>query len=294
VGWQTTWATEGQLAVVLERTGILAEEGFDPTFVGFTYGGPLNEGALAGEVDVLFTADQPAVSLLARAPDMGIISRLMYNRVGTFVPPDSPVHAPADLRGRTVAIPFGAAAHRETLRAIEAAGLDAARDVRTVNLGVQELVALVGAGATDGRWGEVDAGSAWDPAFADLEHGGRVRTVAQAVVTAVAVMDMDYVAAHPGADGRFLTALERAWAWYRDHREQADAWFLEEAKLSFDPEVLAVAASVEPNLDLDQPVRVALDASDLARLQEAADFMAKADLLPESLQVASRVHQPAR
>ena len=54
IGWQTTWATQGQLAVILMKTDILKNLGFEPEFVGFSYGGPLNEGALAGEVDVLF------------------------------------------------------------------------------------------------------------------------------------------------------------------------------------------------------------------------------------------------
>ena len=46
VGWQTTWATQGQLAVILQNSDLLADQGFDATFVGFSYGGPLNEGAL--------------------------------------------------------------------------------------------------------------------------------------------------------------------------------------------------------------------------------------------------------
>ncbi|MGB0639313.1 MAG: hypothetical protein ACPGTU_08275, partial [Myxococcota bacterium] len=112
VGWQQTWATQGQLAVILKQSAILKDLGFAPEFVGFSYGAPLNEGALAGEVDVLFTADQPAIALCNRDKTWGMIGRLMYNRVGTFVPPDSDVKSVSDLKGKTVAIPFGAAAHR--------------------------------------------------------------------------------------------------------------------------------------------------------------------------------------
>ena len=86
IGWQETWATQGQLAVILQQSEILKDLGFAPEFVGFSYGAPLNEGALAGEVDVLFTADQPAIALCNRDNTWGMIGRLMYNRVGTFVP----------------------------------------------------------------------------------------------------------------------------------------------------------------------------------------------------------------
>ena len=294
IGWQTTWATQGQLAVILMKTDILQSYGFDPEFVGFSYGGPLNEGALAGEVDVLFTADQPAIALMSRADDWRVIGRLMYNRVGTFVPPESPVQSAADLKGKTVAIPFGAAAHRETLSAIRQAGLSPDSDVTAVNLGIQEMVALIGAGAEDGRWGTIDAGSAWDPAYADLEYSEEVRTIASGVVTSVVVMDTDFVA-QTDANVRFMSALREAYGWYRAHASQANRWFKEESKLPFDVEVLDLAASVEPNLKVNKAseIRVSLSEDDLAAMQRAADFMVEAELLKEAVQVAPLIDQSA-
>lgn len=295
IGWQTTWATQGQLAVILMKTDILRQNGFEPEFVGFSYGGPLNEGALAGEVDVLFTADQPAIALMSRAEDWRVVGRLMYNRVGTFVPPESPVQAPADLKGLTVAIPFGAAAHRETLSAIRASGLDPDADVKVVNLGLQELISVIGAGSEDGRWGAIDAGSAWDPAFADLEHSESVRTIASGVVTSVVVMDQDFVAENPDADRRFMTAMREAYGWYRAHAPQANRWFKEESRLPFDLEVLELAASVEPNLKVGKAseIRVSLTAEDIAGMQAAADFMVEAQLLKAPVDVAPLVRTEA-
>jgi ABC-type nitrate/sulfonate/bicarbonate transport system substrate-binding protein len=291
IGWQTTWATQGQLSVILQKTDILQQLGFQPTFSGFSYGGPLNEGALAGEVDVIFTADQPAIALMSRADDWNIVGRLMYNRVGTFVPPDSPVQSVADLKGGTVAIPFGAAAHRETLSAIRAAGLEPGTDVSVVNLGIQELVALIGAGSTDGRWGRIDAGSGWDPAYADLEYTEAVRSIAGGVVTSVVVMDSDYTTAHPDADARFMQAMLEAYGFYRANTALANRWFKEAAKLPFDLEVLDRAASVEPNLSVSRAdeASVSLSDDDLTALQGAADFMLAAELLKSPVDVTPRV-----
>ena len=98
IGWQTSWATQGQLVSVLVHTDILEKNGFVGEFKGFAYGAPLNEGALAGAVDALFTADQPALSLAAKVPAWGIVGRLMYNRVGLFVPSTSPVKSAKDLK----------------------------------------------------------------------------------------------------------------------------------------------------------------------------------------------------
>ena len=297
IGWQTTWATQGQLAVVLMHTDILEQHGLEATFHGFAYGGPLNEGALSGAVDVLFTADQPAVALGVKSSDWGIIGRLMANRVGTFVPPGSPVRSPADLVDRTVAVPFGAAAHRATLGAIERAGLDPDHQVRVTNLGLQEIVALVGAGADPEthRWGATDAAAAWDPAFANLEHSGAVRAIDTATITSVVVMDDRFVAAHPAVDARFMEALHAAYDVVRTDPDRAARWFKEESDLPFDLGVLALAASVEPNLQAAtaDDLRVHLSPPEVEGIGAAATFMHSAGLLRAPVDVATLLRPQA-
>src|SRR3989338_1727217 len=112
IGWQIPWATQGQLTQILKHTDILKNNSLKAEFNGFTFGGPLNEAALAKQVDVIFTADQPAATLLSKNPNWVIIGRLMYNRVSLYVPPKSSIETVADLRGKTVGMPFGAAAQR--------------------------------------------------------------------------------------------------------------------------------------------------------------------------------------
>ena len=194
IGWQTTWATQGQLAVILQQERILSDLGFEAEFIGFSYGGPLNEGALAGKVDLIFTADQPAIALCARNPSWGIIGRLMYNRVGTFVPPSSPIQSPKDLKGSTIAIPFGAAAHREILAAVQNSGLDPKVDINPINVSIKEI-AVFAQNPTwkeKERWDNIDAASAWDPIFADLESQQLIRTIASGTVTSVVVLDDEF------------------------------------------------------------------------------------------------------
>ncbi|MES2641925.1 MAG: ABC transporter substrate-binding protein [Myxococcota bacterium] len=299
IGWQTTWATQGQLVAVLLHTDILEQNGFVGEFKGFPYGGPLNEGALAGEVDVLFTADQPALSLAAKAPSWGIVGRLMYNRVGTLVPPDSAVQTTKDLAGKRLAVPFGAAAQREAMRAIEGAGLNPNTDVKVVNLGLEEILGVVRAGATGGRWGELDAVAVWDPTFAELEIGAeleadtRLRTIASSVVTSVIVMNDPFVTAHPGADQRFLTAMAMAYDVYRADPARADEWFETKTKRTYSAGVLTTAASVEPNLQAQAAIRMHLNEADVASLTGAGAFMEKAGLLKAPLAVTGVIRPSA-
>ncbi|MFH1339142.1 MAG: NrtA/SsuA/CpmA family ABC transporter substrate-binding protein, partial [Candidatus Omnitrophota bacterium] len=264
IGWQTSWATQGQMAVILQKTNILQLNGLKGEFKGFSYGGPLNEGALAGEVDVIFTADQPACMLLAKGAKWKIIGRLIYNRVGTIVPPDSPVQSIADLKGKTIGIPFGAAAQRETLRALKEAGLNPVKDVEIKNIDIYEQINVIQAGGNQ-KWGKFAAFSTWDPPLAALEHSRKARALDYGLVTAVIVMSKDFINKHPGAAVNFLKSYITVFYYYSTHQKSANIWFKRKARLDFPLAVLDLAASVEPNLKATslQDVNIGLSEDDI-------------------------------
>lgn len=290
VGWQVPWATQGQLSQILQRTSLLADQGLHGDFIGFNYGGPLNEAALAGEVDVLFTADQPAATLLSRDPHWVIIGRLMYNRVSLYVPPNSPIQTVEDLRGKTVAMPFGAAAQRMALRAEQDAGLDVERDVRNVNLDIYEQSDLV-RDPEALRWGEIDALAGFDPTPAIFEEQGLIRTLSVGKVVSVIVMSTDYIEAHPDAPAAFLNAFRGAYDFYRNNTSTADQWFTEASKLDIPEQALHIAASIEPNLsaESDGNVRLSFTDEDFATLQEAADFLYDQSLIAQPVTMKDHI-----
>lgn len=292
VGWQTPWATQGQLVQVMKHTDVLATEDLDGSFVGFPFGGPLNEAALAGSVDVVLTADQPAATLLARDGAFTIVGRLMYNRVAIYVPPDSPIQEVADLQGARVAMPFGAAAQRDALAAIEAAGLDPANDIEAVNLDVLEQAAIVQSGSSS-SWGDLDALVGFDPTPAIFEAQGQARMLHVGQVVAVIMMADQFLQDEEVAR-RFLRAYVKSWAYYAEHRDAADDWFKAESGLTFEGSgPLDIAASVEPNASAGSTdeLSVILSDDDLAVLQEAADFIADHELVPTRVTMADHVDQ---
>lgn len=103
IGWQIPAATQGQIVQVLKRTNVLDVHGLDPSLVPFSYGGPQVEAAFSGQLDVVFSGDQPAINLIARGGKWKIVARLFEDGVATIVPPDSPINELKDLRGKTVA-----------------------------------------------------------------------------------------------------------------------------------------------------------------------------------------------
>lgn len=273
VGWQVPWATEGQLAQILKNTSILKNHGLNAEFKGFTSGPPLNEAALAGEVDVLFTADQPAATLFGKNPNWVIIGRLMYNRVSLYIPPQSSIQTMADLRGKTVGMPFGAAAQRMALKVEKDAGLDPKNDVNNVNLDIYAQSDLV-RDPNAAKWGTMDALAGFDPTPAIFEEKGLTRTLHVGKIVSVIVMSKEFIKSHPDAPIQFLKAFHEAYAYYRTNTKQADEWFTAESKLDIPPKALEIATSLEPNLSASESgIRLGFIDEDYSILQEAADFI---------------------
>lgn len=272
IGWQIPWATEGQLAQILMQSDILKKNNLEGDFKGFEAGGPLNEAALAGGVDVIFTADQPAATLLSKNPNWKIVGRLMYNRVSLYVPPMSSIKSVADLKGKTVAMPFGAAAQRMALKAEKDAGLDPKIDVRNINLGIYEQSDLV-RDKTAAKWGDIDALAGFDPTPAIFEEKGLVKNLETGKVVSVIMMSDRFIKENPEAPARFLKAFKEAYEFYRNNKEQANNWFTSGAKLSITPKALEISADIEPNLKNDQEIRIGFNDDDYKIMQEAADFI---------------------
>ncbi len=284
IGWQIPWAVQGQLTQILKQTELLKDNGLAGDFKGFSYGGPLNEAALAGEVDVIFTADQPAATLLVKNKKWKIVGRLMYNRVSLYVPPKSPIQTIADLKGKTVAMPFGAAAQRMALKAQQDAGLDPKKDVNNINLGIYEQSDLV-KDASSVKWGKIDAMAGFDPTPAIFEEKELVRNLKVGKIVSLIVMSEDYITKYPAAPVQFLKAFYGAYDFYRNNSTQADNWFKEEAKLDITPKALEISASIEPNLKAQKKEDIKLDFTDedYVIMQEAADFIFDQGLVKEKV-----------
>ena len=283
VGWQIPWATQGQLTQILKRTDILKQNGLEGEFKGFSYGGPLNEAALANEVDVIFTADQPAATLLAKNPNWVIIGRLMYNRVSLYVPPKSEIKEIKDLKGKTVAMPFGAAAQRMALKQEKEAGLDPKNDVKNINLGIYEQSDLV-RDIEAAKWGEIDALAGFDPTPAIFEEKGLVKNLYEGNVVSLIVMSKDYIAKNPEAPRNFLKSFYSAYDYYRNNVEQANAWFSEEAGLDISQGALKKAASVEPNLNGGE-IRLGFIEEDYKIMEEAVDFLFEQNIIKQKINI---------
>lgn len=291
IGWQIPWATQGQLVQILKHTDILKGNKLNGDFKGFSSGAPLNEAALAKEVDVLFTADQPAATLISKSDDWVIIGRLMYNRVSLYVPPSSPINSISDLKGKTVAMPFGAAAQRMALRVEEEAGLNPEKDVNNINLGIYEQSDLV-KDKTVVKWGNIDAMAGFDPTPAIFEDKGLIRYIYADKVVSLIVMSKSFIAANPEAPKEFLASMIEAYDIYRKNRTSADDWFIEESKLNVSLVALKISDSMEPNLKANskEEIRLGFVTEDYKIMQQAADFLFKRKMISSQVNMTEHIN----
>lgn len=277
IGWQVPWATQGQLVQILKHTDILEKNGLSAEFVGRTYGPVLNEIALAGDIDIVLTADQPAAALFSKDKGWIGIGRLMYNRTLTYVPPNSAIKDIKGLRGKTIGIPIGAAAERVINGALTRNGLDPQNDVRIINVGIREQGPLVLKGGAAIKWGSIDALSGFDPTPAIFEAKKLIRVLDVGKVCSLVLMNQQFIDSHPGAGHQMMQAIFDAYDYYRQNVAQANAWFMKEARLSgADQQVCNIAASIEPNLAIihRKEIRVTFTEEDFEIMQQGADFLA--------------------
>ena len=227
----------------------------------------LLEALGANAVDLGGVGDAPFLFAYANDPKLKVVhvgrSPFSGTAVGVVVPTASPIHAPADLRGRRIATGKGSIGHYLLLRVLEQAHIPLSA-VQVVYLSPGDAKAALANGA-------VDAWSTWTP-YTDLEtRGGAGRVVIDGTgllnsYLFMASTDQAIAAKRPQlAD--FLQRLTKAEHWQSGH-------VAEFAK------VLAADTGLPPDIALSlaqkhiytvTPIRPTLAAEEQATLQRYVD-----------------------
>ncbi len=125
----------------LPRTGKYKDVTYDVQWKNFTSGPPLTNEMVADKLDIGAMADFPGSLNAAAFQKAGkkslFIAPLSGNAIGTgngiVVPADSPIQSLAELKGKTISVPFGSTAHGMLLRAMKRQGWDPDKDVTLVS-----------------------------------------------------------------------------------------------------------------------------------------------------------------
>lgn len=207
--------------------------GYKVTYRQLASGADVVRAIASGSVQVGEAGSSPIAAGVSQGVDLSLFWILdNINDAEALVARNgSGVSRVADLRGKTLGVPYVSTSHFHALVALQQAGLEP-RDVKVVNLRPQELSAA---------WdrGDVDAAFIWDPVLAKVKKTGTVLTTSGKIAAATGkstfdgfVADRKFARDHAEFIAKFVEVLAKADAAYRDNKA---AW------TATSPQVAAVA-----------------------------------------------------
>ena len=135
-------------------------------FLPFTSGDAVIEALASGTVDIALSGSSSVAAGYSRGVDLQVIYVHGDIKDAEALVVNDTITAPQDLKGKTIAAPFGSTTHFHLLFALEQFGIDPGA-VNLVDLSPPDMAAA---------WerGEIDGGFVWEPALGRLKETGRV------------------------------------------------------------------------------------------------------------------------
>ncbi len=191
---------------------------YDIEWSSYTSGPPITNKMLADQIDIGLMGDFPAVINLikfqqeAKDANSVFIGTLAYSPTGAgnavVVPKDSSATSLADLKGGTISVPFGSAAHGMVLNALADAGLDPETDVDLISQAPE-------VGGASLRTGQIDAHADFVPFGELFPFRGFAKKIFDGAQTGVPtlhgiVVRSDFAEEHPEIVVAYLKAILEA------------------------------------------------------------------------------------
>ncbi len=197
---------------VAYEKGYLREEldavNTDFTWTQFQSGPLVNEAVAAGEADLGYMADLPAIIAKSSGQDIEIVSNVAYGEKGlaVLVKPDSKIKSVKDLKGKKVAYATGSYAQHLLALLLDNEGLSL-NDIESINLGAGDQPAALSGG-------DVDAIVIWEQYISKLTSEGQAKVLADGTGikkgNMVTYAVSSYAEKNPKVIEAYIKALDKA------------------------------------------------------------------------------------
>jgi NitT/TauT family transport system substrate-binding protein len=213
----------------LPKTGKYKDIKFTLDWQNFTSGPPVTNGMMAKKLHIGMMGDYPllvngATGQAQAGNETALVAIIAYNAYGSgnglVVHKDSPYYELADLKGKSVSVPFGSAAHGMLLQAMQTRGWG--ESFWTLSSQSPEV------GTTNLQEKKIDGHANFVP-FADLlPYRGFARKIFDGAETKVptfhgVVVRKDFAKEYPEVVVAYIKALMEANAWVRSNPTAAAA-----------------------------------------------------------------------
>ncbi|MBF2050546.1 MAG: ABC transporter substrate-binding protein [Elainella sp. C42_A2020_010] len=221
----------GLLEKHLPKTGEYEGVKYDIQWSSYTSGPPITNKMLADQIDIGLMGDFPAtINLIkfqqeAQDVDSIFIGTLAYSATGAgnavVVPKDSAATSLSDLKGKTISVPFGSAAHGMLLKALKQAGINPDKDVKLISQSPE-------VGGSSLRTGQIDAHADFVPFGELFPFRGFAKKIFDGAQTGIPtlhgiVVRSDFAQDHPEIVVAYLKAVLEANQMFREKPEELAA-----------------------------------------------------------------------
>lgn len=285
IGYQTAWATAGQLMETLVHTSITQLYSSSATFRTFLFGPDMNEAAVSGNIDGTTTGIVPAINLMALSDEWVAVCRIIDFPVSMVAREGSGITSFASLKGRKVSVPFGSGAHPYIVQMLRDNNLPIGSGP-----GAVELINISPAeSATALQQGTVDAIATWEPNATIVENKGIGKPFDDRRYVGILIVRKNLAREHPDELVALIKSLIEANLYVALHRNQTDEWFAKRS--NFDRALLAKIRVIEPNLKATkiEHVSVQITPDDIKLCQQVADDMLASGLIKKPVNFAQHV-----
>ncbi|HEY9769462.1 MAG TPA: ABC transporter substrate-binding protein [Coleofasciculaceae cyanobacterium] len=212
----------------LPTTGKYANVEYDIQWSSYTSGPPITNKMLADQIDIGLMGDFPTAINLTKFREAGgdvesiYIGTLAYSASGAgnavVVPKDSEVTSLAQLKDKSVSVPFGSAAHGMVLKALKDNGVDPEKDVQLISQAPE-------VGGTSLRTGQIDAHADFIPFGELFPFRGFAKKIFDGAQTGVPtlhgiVVRSDFAQKYPELVTAYLKAMLEANQTFRENPEE--------------------------------------------------------------------------
>ena len=268
---------------VAYEEGYLQEE-FDKIGAAFTWqefkSGPLvNEAVAAGEADLGFMADLPAIIAKSSGQPIEVISNVAYGEKGlaVLVKSDSEISSVAELKGKKVAYATGSYAQHLLAVLLDKEGLKL-EDVESINLGAGDQPAALASG-------EVDAIVIWEQYISQLTSDGTAKVLADGTGVKrgnmITYILSDYADQNPEVVKAWIRALNRGNELLKNDPDKAAEAVAEDFGVT--PELMR---KIIDNFTYSTE----LTPDDIAEITAVKDFSLEAGIISEDVDISTFIN----
>lgn len=269
---------------VAYRLGYLDEElnavGAKYEWKSFKSGPLVNEAVAAGEADLGFMADLPAIIAKSTGLPIEVVSNVAYGEKGIAVlaKADSPIKSVADLKGKKVAYATGSYAQHLLALLLSKEGLTL-NDVQSVNLGAGDQPAALASG-------EVDAIVIWEQYISQLTSDGTAKVIADGTGVKrgnmVTYAVSDYANKNPKVIEAYIKALNRADEVIKNEPEKAAEAVAEDFGVNKE-----LMLKIIPNFTFSTE----FTEDDIAEIKNVKDFSLESDIISKDVDIDSFINK---